>query len=230
MMKRTIVLAVISMMMMAVQAQKEVGTFTVYPRFGVNISKFSGQKIYYDASDNYVKEKYKFGLSAGAELWYQFHNSLALSAGLIESGQGTKWEDYTSEYLDKEGKMVRDEYSISMSTQMLNIPLLLHAFVAPGLSFEVGVQPGFLLSAKNKMNDEEGDMKSLMKTFDLSIPIGISYEYMNLQLDLRYNHGLTSLGDFFDKGHNRSIVLTLGYGLPSAMVSIFRILSLDKAN
>ena len=123
MMKRTIVLAVISMMMMAVQAQKEVGTFTVYPRFGVNISKFSGQKIYYDASDNYVKEKYKFGLSAGAELWYQFHNSLALSAGLIESGQGTKWEDYTSEYLDKEGKMVRDEYSISMSTQMLNIPL-----------------------------------------------------------------------------------------------------------
>ena len=213
MMKRTIVLAVISMMMMAVQAQKEVGTFTVYPRFGVNISKFSGQKIYYDASDNYVKEKYKFGLSAGAELWYQFHNSLALSAGLIESGQGTKWEDYTSEYLDKEGKIVRDEYSISMSTQMLNIPLLLHAFVAPGLSFEVGVQPGFLLSAKNKMNDEEGDMKSLMKTFDLSIPIGISYEYMNLQLDLRYNHGLTSLGDFFDKGHNRSIVLTLGYGI-----------------
>ena len=100
-----------------------------------------------------------------------------------------------------------------MSTQMLNIPLLLHAFVAPGLSFEVGVQPGFLLSAKNKMNDEEGDMKSLMKTFDLSIPIGISYEYANIQLDLRYNHGLTSLGDFFDKGHNRSIVLTLGYGI-----------------
>ena len=213
MMKRTIVLAVISMMMMAVQAQKEVGTFTVYPRFGVNFSKFSGQKIYYDASDNYVKEKYKMGLSAGAELWYQFHNSLALSAGLIESNQGTKWEDYTSEYRDKEGKMVRDEYSISMSTQMLNIPLLLHAFVAPGLSFEVGVQPGFLLSAKNKMNDEEGDMKSLMKTFDLSIPIGISYEYMNIQLDLRYNYGLTSLGDFFDKGHNRSFVLTLGYGI-----------------
>ena len=164
MMKRTIVLAVISMMMMAVQAQKEVGTFTVYPRFGVNISKFSGQKIYYDASDNYVKEKYKFGLSAGAELWYQFHNSLALSAGFIESNQGTKWEDYTTEYRDKDGKIVRDEYSNSMSTQMLNIPLLLHAFVAPGLSFEVGVQPGFLLSAKNKMNDEEGDMKSLMKT------------------------------------------------------------------
>ena len=59
----------------------------------------------------------------------------------------------------------------------------------------------------------KNDVKSLMKTFDLSIPIGISYEYMNLQLDLRYNHGLTSLGDFFDKGHNRSIVLTLGYGI-----------------
>ncbi len=209
MMKRTIVLAVISMMMMAVQAQKEVGTFTVYPRFGVNISKFSGQKIYYDASDNYVKEKYKFGLSAGAELWYQFHYSLALSAGLIESNQGTKTEDINLENSNN----AKDTYSYSVNTQVLNIPLLLHVFVAPGLSFEAGVQPGFLLSAKNKMNDEEGDMKSLMKTFDLSIPIGISYEYMNLQLDLRYNHGLTSLGDFFDKGHNRSIVLTLGYGI-----------------
>ena len=209
MMKRTIVLAVISMMMMAIQAQKEVGTFTVYPRFGVNISKFSGQKIYYDASDNYVKEKYKFGLSAGAELWYQFHNSLALSAGFIESNQGTKTEDINLESTNN----VKETYSYSVNTQVLNIPLLLHVFVAPGLSFEAGVQPGFLLSAKSKENDEKNDVKSLMKTFDLSIPIGISYEYANIQLDLRYNHGLTSLGDFFDKGHNRSIVLTLGYGI-----------------
>ena len=209
MMKRTIVLAIISMMMMAVQAQKEVGTFTVYPRFGVNISKFSGQKIYYDASDNYVKEKYKFGLSAGAELWYQFHYSLALSAGFIESNQGSKTEDINLESTNN----VNETYSYSVNTQVLNIPLLLHVFVAPGLSFEAGVQPGFLLSAKSKENGEKNDVKSLMKTFDLSIPIGISYEYMNIQLDLRYNHGLTSLGDFFDKGHNRSIVLTLGYGI-----------------
>ena len=208
-MKRIIVLAVISMMMMTVQAQKEVGTFTVYPRFGVNISKFSGQKIYYDATDNYVKEKYKVGLSAGAELWYQFHNSFALSAGLIESGQGTKTGDINLEYTNND----KETYSYSVNTQVLNIPLLLHVFVAPGLSFEAGVQPGFLLSAKSKENGTVNDVKSMMKTFDLSIPIGISYEYMNLQLDLRYNHGLTSLGDFFDKGHNRSIVLTLGYGI-----------------
>ena len=82
-MKRIIVLAMMVTTMMTVLAQKEIGTFTVYPRVGMNLSKFSGQKIYYDASDNYVKEKYKMGLSAGAELWYQFHNSLALSAGLI---------------------------------------------------------------------------------------------------------------------------------------------------
>ena len=209
MMKRTIILAFISMMMMAVQAQKEVGTFTVYPRFGVNISKFSGQKIYIDASDNYVKEKNKVGLSAGAELWYQFHNSLAFSMGIIESGQGTKTEDIILENTNN----VKETYSYSVNTQVLNIPLLLHVFVAPGLSFEAGVQPGFLLSAKSKENGTVNDVKSMMKTFDLSIPIGISYEYMNLQLDLRYNHGLTSLGDFFDKGHNRSIVLTLGYGI-----------------
>lgn len=208
-MKRIIVLAMMVATMMTVLAQKEIGTFTVYPRVGMNLSKFRGQKIYYDASNNYVKEKYKMGLSAGAELWYQFHNSLALSAGLIESNQGTKTEDIILESTNN----VKETYSYSVNTQVLNIPLLLHVFVAPGLSFEAGVQPGFLLSAKSKENGTVNDVKSIMKTFDLSIPIGISYEYMNIQLDLRYNHGLTSLGDFFDKGHNRSIVLTLGYGI-----------------
>lgn len=207
-MKRIIVLAMTVTTMMTVLAQKEIGTFTVYPRVGMNLSKFSGQKIYYDASNNYVKEKYKMGLSAGAELWYQFRNSLALSAGLIESNQGTKTEDIILESTNN----VKETYSYSVNTQVLNIPLLLHAFVAPGLSFEAGVQPGFLLSAKSKENGTVNDVKS-MNTFDLSIPIGICYEYMNIQLDLRYNHSLTSLGKFFDKGHNRSIVLTLGYGI-----------------
>ena len=206
-MKRIIVLAMTVTTMMTVLAQKEIGTFTVYPRVGMNLSKFSGQKIYYDASNNYVKEKYKMGLSAGAELWYQFRNSLALSAGLIESNQGTKTED-----IILESNNVKETFSYSVNTQVLNIPLLLHAFVAPGLSFEAGVQPGFLLSAKSKENGTVNDVKS-MNTFDLSIPIGICYEYMNIQLDLRYNHSLTSLGKFFDKGHNRSIVLTLGYGI-----------------
>lgn len=208
-MKRIIVLAMTVTTMMTVLAQKEIGTFTVYPRVGMNLSKFSGQKIYYEGCDNYVKEKYKMGLSAGAELWYQFHNSLALSAGLTESNQGTKTEDINLESTNN----VKETYSYSVNTQVLNIPLLLHAFVAPGLSFEAGVQPGFLLSAKSKENGEKNDVKSQMKTFDLSIPIGFSYEYMNIQLDLRYNYGLTSLGDFFDKGHNRSFVLTLGYGI-----------------
>ena len=207
-MKWIIVLAMTVTTIMTVLAQKEIGTFTVYPRVGMNLSKFSGQKIYYDASNNYGKEKYKMGLSAGAELWYQFRNSLALSAGLIESNQGTKTEDIILESTNN----VKETYSYSVNTQVLNIPLLLHAFVAPGLSFEAGVQPGFLLSAKSKENGTVNDVKS-MNTFDLSIPIGICYEYMNIQLDLRYNHSLTSLGKFFDKGHNRSIVLTLGYGI-----------------
>ena len=51
-------------------AQKEPGTLTLYPRVGLNLSKFSGDKIYRESFD-YVKSKFKSGLVIGAEMQYQ---------------------------------------------------------------------------------------------------------------------------------------------------------------
>lgn len=208
-----IVLALLATTMMAAKAQKEVGTFTLYPRVGVNLSMFTGQKIYTSEEiDEHVEGKYKPGFTGGAELWYQSHQGFAFSAGLLYSNQGNKMEDIVTEYTDDQGNVIHTTLDLSTSTQMLTVPLLAHAFIAQGLSIEAGIQGGFLLGARNKSRSDSWNVKPLMKTFDLSIPVGISYEYQNVQLDLRYVHGLTSLGDFFEKGHNRSFVLTVGYG------------------
>ena len=83
----------------------------------------------------------------------------------------------------------------------LNIPLTVNYYVVNGLALKAGVQPGFMI-AKDKA---EG-----VKTFDLSIPVGASYEYQNFVFDARYNIGVTKIADGAD-GYNNVIQLTVGY-------------------
>jgi hypothetical protein len=47
--------------------------------------------------------------------------------------------------------------------------------------------------------------------FDLSIPVGISYEYKNVVLDARYNWGLLKVMNVGDAFYNRVFMLSLGY-------------------
>ena len=48
------------------------------------------------------------------------------------------------------------------------------------------------------------------KTFDLSIPVGLSYEYQNIVFDARYNIGVTKIADGVDH-YNNVIQITVGY-------------------
>jgi hypothetical protein len=74
-------------------------------------------------------------------------------------------------------------------------------YVIPGLAIKAGIQPGFLVRAKNKYDYENGgiaihtdaDIKDACNKVDLSIPVGISYEYKSFVLDARYNIGLTKV-------------------------------------
>ena len=103
----------------------------------------------------------------------------------------------------------------------LNVPILANYYVAPGLAIKAGVQPGFLLSRKWK-GEENIDGKWVkfdesgtdgLKKFDLSIPIGLSYEISDFVIDARYNLGLTKIVEHYD-GKNSVIMLTLGYKIP----------------
>ena len=62
------------------------------------------------------------------------------------------------------------------------------------------VQPGFCV-AKDKLK---------ANTFDLSIPVGLSYEYNNFVLDGRYNFGVTNIAKGVNT-KNSVFQFTLGY-------------------
>ena len=61
------------------------------------------------------------------------------------------------------------------------------------------------------------DMKNAYKHFDISIPVGVSYEYENVILDAQYRIGLSDLNDIqliSDKIHSSVFSFSVGYRLP----------------
>ena len=133
----------------------------------------------------------KIGVAAGAELGYQVSDAFALTAGVGYSMQGVKLD----------GGKIKMDY--------LNIPVLANYYVVKGLAIKAGIQPGFLLSAKAG----DTDIKDGCKKFDLSIPVGLSYEISDFVIDARYNLGLTKSfkGDDVEGTKNSVIQITLGY-------------------
>lgn len=205
-MKRNlIVLAMLAMPFMG-NAQGEVGSWTLTPKVGVNIAKLTDPEIY--ALDGKMEYTNKVGLVAGAELEYQLRNWFSLTGGLLYSNQGTKMKD----------NQAFRNYSYTL--HYLNIPLTANFYVARNFAFHVGLQPGFALkkSVDGEMLDEHDNWVSAssndtwFRTFDLSIPIGLSYCIGPVQIDARYNLGLTNTTKYDAvKMRNGVIQLTLGY-------------------
>lgn len=136
-----------------------------------------------------VDGDYKAGLAVGAEAEYHVSPLIGVSAGLLYSQQGCKWS-------------VEDEdVDVKWKPAYLNIPILANFYVANGLALKAGVQPAFMVA--------KDDAKEV-NTFDFSVPVGISYEYMNICLDARYNIGCTKVWKDV-KGCNSVFQVTLGY-------------------
>ena len=156
--------------------------------------------------------KMKLGLVAGAEFGYNINDMFAVTAGALVSLQGAKFDDTS---------VTKD---MTTNLTYLNVPILANVYVAPGLAIKAGVQPGFLLSRKTKGDELVGNGTWVsseytstdgMKKFDLSIPLGLSYEFSDFVIDARYNLGLTNINDTDNfKSKNGVIMLTIGYKIP----------------
>ena len=156
--------------------------------------------------------KMKLGLVAGAEFGYNINDMFAVTAGALVSLQGAKFDDTS---------VTKD---MTTNLTYLNVPILANVYVAPGLAIKAGVQPGFLLSRKTKGDELVGNGTWVsseytstdgMKKFDLSIPLGLSYEFSDFVIDARYNLGLTNINDTDNfKSNNGVIMLTVGYKIP----------------
>ncbi len=188
-MKKLLLMAAVMLSSVGAFAQHAVGSFTLQPKVGINIANITN-------NGDYGKARVDF--AGGLEGEYQATDIFSLSAGLMYSRQGYKTKDNVAGLSGKDWK-----------PSYLNVPVLANVYVVPGLAVKLGVQPGFMVD-----KDKDG-YKGEVNTFDLSIPVGLSYEYNNFVLDGRYNWGVTKINKNSVKGaddtRNSVFQITLGY-------------------
>ncbi|MGP1592089.1 MAG: porin family protein [Prevotella multiformis] len=194
-MKKVLFVAAMMFSSVATFAQHAVGSINLQPKVGVSIANLTDN----NSSDARV------GLVAGVEGEYQASDIFSVSAGLLYSMQGAKAEALGIKSTEK--------------LDYINVPIMANVYVVKGLAVKLGVQPGFKVNDKLDVKipgfgNNVADLKAKAKSVDFSIPVGISYEYNNFQVDARYNWGLTKVFDVdnFKLNQKNSVFqITLGY-------------------
>lgn len=205
-----------AMMVAAVSAnaQFEAGTFSIQPKAGFNASWLTNADANVGGV-NLSKSPY-IGALLGVEAEYQLAPKFSLAAGANYTLQGTAWGD-----LDYMGTK-REDSKIELG--YVTVPVTANYYIFEGFAVKTGVQFGFMTNAKEKYTiktsvtgtetktEFDTDLKDGCKKFDLSIPIGVSYQFkVPIVLDLRYNLGLTKINKDGDSMKNNVIQLTVGY-------------------
>lgn len=203
---------------MTANAQNEIGQLTLQPKIGLNLANLTEVEV---VTNPFTQEtesgKLKGDFVIGAEAEYGLTDKISVAAGILYSRQGADFGTYKL-YGNPDGSVSDgwDKYQCQLS--YLNIPIVANYYFSKGWAVKVGIQPGFLLSAKKKVDglgyreSEDTDIKDIHKTFDFSIPFGISYEKNNWVFDGRYNLGLTKVNKEGDKNSKNSVIqFTVGY-------------------
>ena len=185
-------------------AQDGVGEWSFMPKVGFNFATMTNDD---DAST-------RTAFTLGGEFGYVATPKVTLSFGAMYSQQGCKAKS--------------DGLNGTIKMDYINLPVVAACKVTDNLSVKVGLQPGFLVNDKVKVNANgvtaevgledsyrAAGMNVSLNKFDLSLPIGVSYDFDNIQVDLRYNVGLTKvLSAPGGEGTKNSVVqITVGYKL-----------------
>ena len=188
-MKKILVVAALMLSSVSTFAQHAVGSFNLQPKVGVSSANLTEVK----GSDPRV------GLVAGVEGEYQASDIFSVSAGVLYSMQGAKGN--IGNFIDATNRL-----------DYINVPIMANVYVVKGLAVKLGVQPGFNVSNKIKVNNLDAFDNPVVKaqSVDVSIPVGLSYEYNNFQLDARYNWGVSKAFKWSDD-KNSVFQITLGY-------------------
>lgn len=212
----------------AVKGQEPVGTFSLIPKIGVSLANLSGEKIYYNDSDIPAKGKYNARFVGGVEAEYQMLPTTSISLGVGYVQQGCRYSDFeigNTETISEGWDDVRSRIDY------IQCPLTINQYLTDGLAVKAGIQVGFLVNSDfsysitpikhftdgsieyGKTEDMKTDQKSVMRSVDVSIPVGLSYEYMNVVLDARYHFSLTEIykDKLWPSEKNKVFTITVGY-------------------
>lgn len=233
-MKRNIITTMLLILATMAMAQPKEGTFSIIPRVGVNFSTLS-KNSYYVANGAEIVElsnKWKTGMTAGADFDYQVLPRVSVSLGVFYTEMGCKYKNTSMETTNTPGKYWGVS-NLQTKLKYVSLPLTMNMYVAKDLALKLGVQVSLtggktgeteMTSTTFKVNEdgttdydkptqEKFDYNT--KSVDVSIPIGLSYEFMNVIVDARYNLGLTrvvpNIGSESPK--NQSVSVTAAYRL-----------------
>ena len=207
------------MVAVSANAQIEEGEWYVTPRVGVGIADLTG-KLFdpskaegtYDATLRPIAS-----FVGGIEGEYGINDNLSFSLGILFATQGAKTRDNL----------------FKVTQNYLNVPIMLayYPFTNVGLAFKAGAQVGFSFRRRVMIDGVtygadyvwqrnywgrpvyvESELSKQFNKVDLAIPLGISYEYRNVVLDVRYNLGLINImKDDPENSKNSLWQFTLGY-------------------
>lgn len=136
------------------------------------------------------------GFTGGVFADYHLTKSFFLSADLLYSAQGSRYNSDNK-----------------LTLSYLNIPVLVNFNIFGNLAVKAGLQPGFLLGSSIRDNGDKESSTEPFHTVDLTIPVGLSYEFpMGLILDARYGIGATNIWNFHEAGTSRNGVFTITAG------------------
>ena len=217
-MKKMMMMLFMATVALTANAPNEVGQLTLQPKIGGNLANLTNCKVVTNSfTMDTEKGQLKAGYVLGVEAEYGLTEKFSVAAGILYSCQGTEFgEDKL--YANMDGSVSsgwdKNEYNLDY----LNIPIVANFYFAKGWAIKAGIQPGFLLSAKHKVDGVgatqsiNNDVKDELKSFDLSIPLGLSYEYEKAVFDLRYNLGVTKVNKEGDESLKNSVIqFTVGY-------------------
>ena len=220
-MKKLFLVAAMTVAALSVSAQSKVkpGTWSIQPKAGVTITSVTGL----DELDGVMKDiavksesQVNVGATIGAEAEYQINDRFSVAAGVGYIMQGKQWDDYKVP-----GVEIKD---MKIDLGYINVPIVANYYIFKGLAVKAGVQFAFMTNAKYKYTVKTGntettqdiDIKDNCKTFDFSIPVGVSYQFkVPITIDARYQIGLTRLNKYNEEGiknsKNSVFTVTVGY-------------------
>ena len=192
-MKKQILTITLTAVMVVASAQNEPGTLTIQPKGGFGLATLTN-----------VSEAEMTGVGLwGGELEYALKDRLSIGAGINFDMLGYGIDDTSG---------VKDWHT---SLNYLAVPVVANFYIYKGLAVKAGLQPALLLSANEayKLNGNKHDTKvtSHYNKFDLSIPLGLSFEYSRVVIDARYLLGLTKVNKHGDACRNSVILISTGY-------------------
>lgn len=235
-MKKNIVMLVMLLLTsvgaMAQEEENPVGRFSIIPRIGVALSNWSQNSLHMSADlGDELKSKNQAGFMAGADVEYRATEYVGVTLGAYYARLGYRYGDYEKDESNTSVKVYGGIKNHHVNIDYIQVPLILKGYLTRQFVVQAGVQAGIRCGdakfsyeetsfEKNKdgssyiKNTDKVEGSLATKRVNISIPVGISYEYMNVILDARYNIGLTNVDDipgYSTHSKNNFMTFTVGY-------------------